>query len=75
MLASSAKKGDELETYENLSQIGDLLSGETSADDVAQSKSHPDIFAAALPIFRDLADLLARYEESPLAEIRPKDHG
>ena len=74
MLASSAK-GDELETYENLSQIGDLLSGETSADDVAQSKPHPDIFAAALPIFRDLADLLARYEESPLAEKRSKDHG
>lgn len=122
-LASSAK-GDELETYKKLSQIDGLISGETSADDAAQSKPHPDIFAAALKelgdpapqevivvgdtpydaeaagkldlrtvgvlcggfpedelreagcvaIFRDPADLLARYEESPLAEIRPKDH-
>ncbi len=114
-LASSAK-GDELETYKKLLQIGDLISGETSADDAAKSKPHPDIFAAGLKelgdpapqevivvgdtpydaeaagkldlrtvgvlcggfpedelreagcvaIFRDPADLLARYEESPL---------
>lgn len=120
-LASSAK-GDELETYKKLSQIGDLISGETSADDVAQSKPHPDIFAAALKelgdpapqevivvgdtpydaeaagkldlrtvgvlcggfpedelreagcvaIFRDPADLLAQYEESPIGQTSAK---
>ena len=46
-LASSAK-GDELETYKQKAHIGDLLSAETSSDDVERSKPHPDIFAAAL---------------------------
>ena len=46
-LASSAKK-DELTIYKKLARIGDLLEGETSTDDVAKSKPHPDIFAAAL---------------------------
>lgn len=115
-LASSAQ-GDELEDYKRLAHIEDLIQGETSADDVEQSKPHPDVFEAALgrlsgvavveavaigdtpydaeagskiglrtvgvlcggfpetdlraagciAIFRDPADLLARYEESPLA--------
>ena len=46
-LASSAK-ADEVATYKKLARIEDLLDGETSAEDVAQSKPHPDIFAAAL---------------------------
>ncbi len=46
-LASSAK-GDELETYKEISQISDLLDAETSSDDAEQSKPHPDIFEAAL---------------------------
>jgi phosphoglycolate phosphatase-like HAD superfamily hydrolase len=104
--------------YKKLARIEDLLDGETSAEDVEQSKSHPDIFAAALTevgnppvedilvvgdtpygaeaagklqlrtigvlcggwteeevrragcvaIYRDPADLLAHYEESPLGK-------
>jgi phosphoglycolate phosphatase-like HAD superfamily hydrolase len=46
-LASSAPEA-ELQVYKQLARIEDLLAGETSADDVEQSKPHPDIFAAAL---------------------------
>ena len=46
-LASSAKE-DEIKVYKQLARIEDLLTGETSSEDVAQSKPHPDIFAAAL---------------------------
>ncbi|HZS04194.1 MAG TPA: HAD family hydrolase [Blastocatellia bacterium] len=119
MLASSAK-GDELAAYKKIARINDLIEDEASADDVKQSKPHPDIFEAALgklgnirageavavgdtpydaeaagkagvrtigvlcggfpeddlrkagciAIFRDPADLLARYEHSPLAPGR-----
>jgi HAD superfamily hydrolase (TIGR01509 family) len=115
-LASSAKE-DELKVYKDLANISDLVEEETSKDDVARSKPHPDIFAAALErlgdvspseavvigdspydaeaarklnlktigvlcggfpendlraascvaIFNDPADLLARYEQSPLS--------
>ena len=114
-LASSAK-ADKVAAYKKLARIEDLLDGETSAEDVAKSKPHPDIFAAALTevgnppvaevlvvgdtpydaeatgklqlrtigvlcggwteeelrragcvaIYRDPADLLAHYAESPL---------
>lgn len=116
-LASSAQEAD-VQVYKQLARIEDLLAGETSAEDVAQSKPHPDIFAAALKevgnppveevmvvgdtpydaeaagklhlhtigvlcggwteeelrragcvaIYRDPADLLAHYEESPLGQ-------
>ncbi len=46
-LASSAK-GDELEAYKRIAGIADLVDAETSSDDAARSKPHPDIFAAAL---------------------------
>ena len=46
MLASSAKQ-DEIAAYKKLAHIEDLVEGETSADDVEQSKPHPDIFAVA----------------------------
>jgi phosphoglycolate phosphatase-like HAD superfamily hydrolase len=46
-IASSAI-GKELETYKKAANIADLLDAETSADDARQSKSHPDIFVAAL---------------------------
>ena len=46
-LASSAK-GDELEYYKKRLDIVDLLDAETSSDDAARSKPHPDNFAAAL---------------------------
>ena len=46
-LASSAK-GDELEVYERLVQVEDLVHAETSNDDASRSKPHPDIFTAAL---------------------------
>jgi HAD superfamily hydrolase (TIGR01509 family) len=115
-LASSAKE-DELGVYKDLANVSDLVEEETSKDDVAKSKPHPDIFAAALErlgdvdgaravvvgdtpydaqaagkinlktvgvlcggfpeaelraagcvaIFRDPADLLARYEQTPLS--------
>src|ERR687897_2949234 len=114
-LASSAK-ADEVDTYKRIARIEDLISKETSSDDVERSKPHPDIFQAALArlegvlpseaivvgdtpydaeaagkaglaivgvrcggfpesdpraagcmaIFQDPADLLARFEQSPL---------
>lgn len=115
-LASSAK-GDELNTYKKVVGIEDLITAETSSDDAAKSKPHPDIFVAALEelgstapdsvlvvgdtpfdaeaaakanlrtigllcggwnetdlrqagciaIYRDVADLLAHYEKSPIS--------
>jgi HAD superfamily hydrolase (TIGR01549 family) len=47
VLASSAKS-DELQTYKRIAEIEDLIDEETSADDAAKSKPHPDIFKAAL---------------------------
>ena len=47
VLASSAKD-DELSFYVRVLEIGDLIEATTSKDDVARSKPHPDIFAAAL---------------------------
>ena len=47
VLASSAK-ADELEHYEQLANIQDLIGASTSADDAEKSKPHPDIFHAAL---------------------------
>jgi HAD superfamily hydrolase (TIGR01549 family) len=46
-LASSAS-GDELETYERIAQISDLIEVRTSSSDADRSKPHPDIFEAAL---------------------------
>jgi HAD superfamily hydrolase (TIGR01509 family) len=113
-IASSAKK-DELERYERIAGIEDLVDVETSSDDVDKSKPHPDVFEVALErlgvepgeaiavgdtpydveaaaraglatiallcggfpeadlrnvgciaVYRDPADLLERYDESPL---------
>ena len=47
VLASSAKS-DELQIYKQIAGIEDLVDKETSADDAAKSKPHPDIFKAAL---------------------------
>ena len=47
VLASSAKE-DELEHYEELANVKDLIGKSTSADDAERSKPHPDIFHAAL---------------------------
>jgi len=46
-LASSAR-GDELEHYERIAGIEDLVEVETSSADAERSKPHPDIFEAAL---------------------------
>jgi HAD superfamily hydrolase (TIGR01509 family) len=46
-LASSAK-GEELEAYKRIARIDDLVDRETSSEDVAESKPHPDIFDAAI---------------------------
>jgi HAD superfamily hydrolase (TIGR01549 family) len=117
VLASSAKQ-DELEHFKKVTNIADLLEGETSADDAEKSKPEPDIFLAALTkagnpepreaivvgdtpydaiaaakanlktigvlcggfpeqslkdagcvaIYKDPADLLVRYEESPIVK-------
>jgi HAD superfamily hydrolase (TIGR01549 family) len=47
VLATSGKKS-EVKIYKKLTQIKDLIDGETTADDVDKSKPHPDIFEAAL---------------------------
>ena len=117
VLGSSAKQ-DELEHFKKVTNIADLLEGETSADDAEKSKPEPDIFLAAMgeggnpepreaivvgdtpydaiaaakaklktigllcggfpeqslkdagcvAIYKDPADLLARYEESPIVK-------
>jgi HAD superfamily hydrolase (TIGR01509 family) len=46
-LASSAK-ADEVQAYERIAGIEDLIQHETSSDDAARSKPHPDIFEAVL---------------------------
>jgi phosphoglycolate phosphatase-like HAD superfamily hydrolase len=48
-LASSAKE-DEVEAYEKLLGVADLVEHTTSSDDAAQSKPSPDIFAAAMKL-------------------------
>ena len=47
VLASSAK-ADELEHYEELANVKDLIGASTSSDDAEKSKPHPDIFHAAM---------------------------
>lgn len=118
VLASSAKQ-NELDHFKKVTNIADLLEGETSADDAEKSKPEPDIFLAAIEeagnpepweaivvgdtpydaiaaakanlktigvlcggfpeqslkdagcvaIYKDPADLLARYEESPIVKV------
>ena len=46
-LASSAK-GEELQTYERIACIEDLVETATSSADAERSKPHPDIFEAAI---------------------------
>lgn len=48
-LASSSKK-DEVEDYEKIANIADLVEKETSTDDAENSKPEPDIFEAALKL-------------------------
>ncbi len=52
-LASSAKN-DEIEIYKRIAHIEDLVEEQSSADDAARSKPHPDIFEAALAKLRDV---------------------
>jgi len=53
-LASSCKQ-DELDTYEALARIDDLVDAATSADDADRGKPHPDIFEVALAKLGDVA--------------------
>ena len=53
VLASSAKP-DELERYEEIAGITDLIGHSTSSGDAEKSKPHPDIFEAALAKLGDL---------------------
>lgn len=48
-LASSSKK-EEVEEYEKIANIEDLVEKETSTDDAESSKPEPDIFQAALKL-------------------------
>ena len=80
-LASSAKE-DELEQYKQIANIVDLIDVETSSDDAeAAAKAGLRTIgllcggwpedelrqAGCVSVFKDPADLLARYRESPLA--------
>lgn len=51
-LASSAK-GDELETYEKIANVQDLVQVETSSKDAERSKPNPDIFEVAFDRLRN----------------------
>jgi HAD superfamily hydrolase (TIGR01549 family) len=53
-LASSAKD-DELEAYEKIARIADLIETETSSGDVKKSKPYPDVFATALKELGNIA--------------------
>ncbi len=53
VLATSGKKS-ETKYYVDLLAIGDLISGETTADDAAESKPQPDILTAALAKLKDV---------------------
>jgi HAD superfamily hydrolase (TIGR01509 family) len=46
-LASSSAKKD-LDTYQKIANISDLVDETTSADETARSKPHPDVFSATL---------------------------
>ena len=48
-LASSSKK-KEVEAYEKIANVADLVEHETSSDDAEKSKPEPDIFQAALKL-------------------------
>jgi len=52
-LASSAK-GDQLQKFEEIAGIQDLVEVETSSADAKRSKPHPDIFEAALDRLGDV---------------------
>jgi HAD superfamily hydrolase (TIGR01509 family) len=58
VLASSSKR-EELEVYEKLARIDDLIDGATSADDIERSKPHPDVFQAALMKLADVSPIEA----------------
>src|SRR5919202_1954175 len=45
---ASSCKADEIERYEKIADIADLLDGATTSEDAERSKPHPDIFEAAL---------------------------
>jgi HAD superfamily hydrolase (TIGR01509 family) len=53
-LASSAKK-KELQIYKEICGISDWVETDTSADDAAKSKPHPDIFLAAMERLGDVS--------------------
>ncbi len=53
VLATSGKKS-ETKHYVALLEIGDLISGQTTADDAAESKPEPDILTAALEKLKDV---------------------
>ncbi len=67
-LASSAK-GDELNDYERIAGIEDLVEVETSSADAERSKPHPDIFEAAL----DRLGAKSRREEVVVVGDSPHD--
>lgn len=52
LAVASSSKGDELQVYERIANIADLVEIEISGDDVEKSKPHADIFARALEKLR-----------------------
>lgn len=63
-LASSSKE-DEVEHYQRLLNVGDLVDTHTSADDAEKSKPHPDIFQAALDKLGVEAEEAVAFGDSP----------
>jgi HAD superfamily hydrolase (TIGR01509 family) len=53
VLASSGK-ADEVERYQEIAGIADLVQAVTTSDDAERSKPHPDIFEAALAALGDV---------------------
>jgi HAD superfamily hydrolase (TIGR01509 family) len=54
-LASSGKKS-EVEHYQEILNIGDLVDVATSSDDAERSKPHPDIFEAAIDKLKGIVE-------------------
>jgi beta-phosphoglucomutase-like phosphatase (HAD superfamily) len=48
ILLGSSAKSQELQTYKKIAGIEGLIDGETSSEDAAKSKPHPDVFQAAM---------------------------
>lgn len=63
-LASSGN-GDEVEHYQRLLEITDLVESQTTKSDVKNSKPHPDVFISALRLLEVTADEAVAIGDTP----------